>query len=502
MLVDGVDVEQVVLHQPDHRAERRQVGGEHAVAVHASQFVGDALRLTQDLHEQAARTHVGAERVVDQVAVTAHQADGRRAHPLQFRVLLHQQEQLEQRERVALEHVVADRLEKAVAHLETPVQRLWRGVVVGVEDGLLEQLQQHLVEPGEFHHHPVVLLHELLDAEAPGLVVVVVELLGEGALVVEQQAVLASPGEHVQREAYLPQERLTVDQGRVLLLGQEVVVDQVVERGRGEVALRHPADHLDVTQPARALLDVRLEVVAGVVIARVAGLLLGELLLEVAAAGPDAVVTDQAAERGEQVLGLAAQQARLEQVGLDGDVARALFDALGKRAHAVSDLEADVPQEGDERFDALAVALVVVTAQQDHQVDVRAQMQFAAAVTADRDQRDVGIRRVEVAAPGAFEDPVDECRVARHQQARRCAGQERLALGLDRPAERVAEPGDRAGRGLEVAIEGGEVEDGLAGGVDGVHVRSPRRGAGSAPRSRSRSPPWCAPTGRRGCGPW
>ena len=67
MGVDRVGVEQVVLHAPDDAAERGHVAAEHAVEIHAAQFVGDAGRGPQDLQEQPVIARILAELVVDQV---------------------------------------------------------------------------------------------------------------------------------------------------------------------------------------------------------------------------------------------------------------------------------------------------------------------------------------------------------------------------------------------------------------------------------------------------
>ena len=50
------------------------------------------------------------------------------------------------------------------------------------------------------------------------------------------------------------------------------VVDELVEGLGAEMALRHPADRLNVAQSAGARLDVGFEVVGGIVVAAVAGL--------------------------------------------------------------------------------------------------------------------------------------------------------------------------------------------------------------------------------------
>ncbi len=119
----------------------------------------------------------------------------------------------------------------------------------------------------------VIVLHELLDGEVV-IAVAITERLAERALVIEQQPVLAPPGQLVQREADAPQQRLALDQGLILGLGQKTVVHQIVQGFGAEMALGDPADHLDVAQPAGVLLDVGFQVVGGVVVFVPAGALL------------------------------------------------------------------------------------------------------------------------------------------------------------------------------------------------------------------------------------
>jgi len=93
--------------------------------------------------------------------------------------------------------------------------------------------------------------------------------------VIEQQPVLAPPGEHVQREAHLPQEGLRGAELAQFARGEKAVADQLVERLRAEMALGDPADGLYVAQAAGARLDVGFEIVGRVVVAMMAGGLLG-----------------------------------------------------------------------------------------------------------------------------------------------------------------------------------------------------------------------------------
>lgn len=80
--VDGIDVEQVVLHLPHDVAELWQIQAKNAVAVHASQVAVNARFALEQLDEQAGVADIVAEVVVDQVPVLAQQANGVGTYPL------------------------------------------------------------------------------------------------------------------------------------------------------------------------------------------------------------------------------------------------------------------------------------------------------------------------------------------------------------------------------------------------------------------------------------
>ena len=235
---------------------------------------------------------------------------------------------------------------------------------------------------------------------------------------------------HVQREAHLPQERLRGAQLAQLVGREEAVLDQFVERLRAEVALRDPADGLDVAQSAGTGLHVRLEVVRGVVVPVVAGLLLGDLGFEEGLRRPDAVLAERAAHRLEQVVG-PREQPRLDERRGDAHVGGALVLAVVDRAHAVADLEPDVPQEREEVLDALVAVGDVALRQQDHHVDVGAGVQFAAPVAADGDEVDILLARPGVQRPGLAQHDVDHAgAVANQRLDRLVVGESRLQVGI------------------------------------------------------------------------
>lgn len=246
--VHRIDMEQVVLHLPDDMAELRQVATEDAVAVHPPQVAVDTLAALEQLDEQAGVADVVAELVVDQVSAVAQQANGVGAHALDFRVLGHQHEDFQEGERGALEDVRVRHLDVAVAQLEATVQRLDLHRLLAGQDDFLEVLDDQVVQLGDRHHHPVVLLHEAFDRQFD-VVVFVAEQTGDAALVIEQQAILGAPGEHVQGIADPPEELLAGSQHAALAFHQEAFAHQGVQVEAAELAAGHPEDGLMSRRP-------------------------------------------------------------------------------------------------------------------------------------------------------------------------------------------------------------------------------------------------------------
>ncbi len=144
--IHGVGVEQVVLHAPDHAPERGDIAAEHAVEIHAAQLVRDADRCAQDLHEQAMVARVLPEFLVDERDVRADQADRLGAHAAQLRVLLQEHEQLQQRRRIAREHLRVRDFQVIVADLKARIDGHRRPALR--QDRLAKELQQHFVQAG------------------------------------------------------------------------------------------------------------------------------------------------------------------------------------------------------------------------------------------------------------------------------------------------------------------------------------------------------------------
>jgi hypothetical protein len=227
--VDRVDMEQVVLHLPDHLAEFRQIAAEHAIATHARQLRHQRERGLQEVDEQPGVRGIVAEGVVDQVQVFADRANRLGAHARDVAAVGHDHEHLEQCARRLAEHVRRHRLDVAVAQPEAIVDRYDARPFACPQDRFLEMLQEDVVDFGEFDDVPVVMVHEALDAE-PGAGVGEAELLREGALVLELQVVFLASGEQVQSEPHPPQEAPAVLEPGVFL-GREHAEPLPARRG-------------------------------------------------------------------------------------------------------------------------------------------------------------------------------------------------------------------------------------------------------------------------------
>ncbi len=307
-------------------------------------------------------------------------------------------------------------------------------------------MQQHLVEAVELHHRAVVILHELFDRQV-FVLVREAELLGQGALIVEQQSVLAPSGEAMEREADTPQQALAHHQGLVLVLGEEAVGNQVVQVLGVEVAFGDPADHLDVAQSPGIFLDVGLQVVGGAAELAPTRLLLFDLGGKEGLARPDAVAGRGGPHALEQVR-RAGEPARLDEVGHDGRIGAGYLHAVRDGPDAVPRLQPDIEEEGDEP----AQGLFLCVFQEDHDVHVRTRMELPASVASDRHQRRSRPRRY-VALPDLLQQYVHQVAAGKNQIADRCAlviALEQVFRGL---AQGLAKGGDGVVPGIQAVLQ-------------------------------------------------
>jgi hypothetical protein len=419
VLVDRVDVIEVVLHLADDAPELRQVAAQHVVLVHAAELVHDAARLLQDAQEQQLRHRVAPQARVHAPARAPERAQRAGGHAAQVAVLLHEQEALQNRARLPLEQILAARLQQGAARLEAFVQHARRRALRRRE-ARFQVLQQNRIELHDRLGIPVIILHQEF-ARAPRLPGGVAAFGRERVLVVEGDAVLAAAGEVVQADAQVLQHRFVAREAQRLSLLQQVAARQVAPVLADAAGERDPADYLQVAQAARSLFEVGLQRERRVAVLGMALLLLQLLRLQ---EGPG---LDHALDRALKALEqrrAAGDQPRLQQRGLDGDVGPGRLDASLDRAHAVADLQSDVPEHAHQALQALALLGLGVAREQDQHIHVGVGIELAAPVTAGGQQR--GPFRRSVVLPERPQRAIDQARMLAQQPG----GLASLEIGL------------------------------------------------------------------------
>ena len=266
----------------------------------------------------------------------------------------------------------------------------------------------------------VVVLHEALDgARRPA--VAIAQAMRDLGLQVEGQALLGAPGQIVQVTAHRPEKAARPVELAQGVAGQHAVLDQVGGIPDPVEELAEPEQGLQVAQAALAFLDVGLEQIAAVAGALVPGVALGELGLdEHGAHACDHLALEALAQPVEGRL-VAPQEARLEQAGADPDVGAGKAQALVDRAGRLADLEAQVPQLVEQELDHLLAVRRALVGVEEQEVDVGVGRQLAAAVAADRDDR----------------EPLAGGRVGEREDVPHRVVEQRADQGIDQPAALV-----------------------------------------------------------------
>src|SRR5688572_7066784 len=182
----------------------------------------------------------------------------------------------------------------------------------------MQVLQQDRVDLTHESRRAVIALHQLLGrALARG--VLEPELLRERRLQVEHEAVLATAREIVEPDAKSADQLFATRHRARLLERDEAVRSELAPRPAEPGRTRDPDDRLKVAQAAGTFLDVRLEVVRGVVMLDVPLLLLERLAL-VERAHVERV--EEALLEFVEQLAAAGEQAMLEETRSHGHVTR------------------------------------------------------------------------------------------------------------------------------------------------------------------------------------
>ncbi len=182
------------------------------------------------------------------------------------------------------------------------------------------------------------------------------------------------------------------------------------------MATGHPDDGLDVAQGARGALEVGLQVVFRRTVLAVSLLLLlafgGKVIpVRERIAGIDAL------PKGLRSFFISGDQSGFQQVGEDGDVVARGGHTLLDTAHAVPDIQTQVPEQGQESGKCFLVRLGTGLARQDQQVDVRIGMQLPPAVAANRHQRKIVRLAQRGVLPEQPQNDVHDAGAPMHQRA-------------------------------------------------------------------------------------
>ena len=268
----------------------------------------------------------------------------------------------------------------AVANTEAVIDEFDGSATPFAQDHFLEMLEYEFIEFAQLQHVDIVVVHEPLDCQLPAAVFVP-EALRQFALMVEQQAVFAAPRNRVQAPADPRNEALGIVQRDEFTRREEALAQKILELRGAVVALRDPADELQIAQASWTAFHVGLEVVLRVVVATIAASLLLALGSEEVCGRPHLVCCYGFVHGKAKALG-PHDRARLHQIGDNREVGLGFLRALFRRSHGMADFEAEVPQAGDEaRYCELELGFLGDGAVEQHEnVDIGVGLEFAAAV--------------------------------------------------------------------------------------------------------------------------
>jgi hypothetical protein len=461
VFVDGVHVEQVVLHAPGDAAEGRQIATKHTQARHAFER-RHRLRIAQQDHEGGAHAWIGAEYLVDARKRFPERARRRRVQAAQIRMLLPDPEQLQDRQRPAMQQVGVAQRQAVVDSDEIVVDRHH---VLGFAQAFVEPLQQALAETLHQRGAAKKSLHQLLDREIVAVFVVQADACGQRFLVVEQQTLLAPLRHQMQAVTQARQRTAAGVEDVVFVRTQGAERDEFIHARDAEDPLGQPCQRVQVAQAAGAFLEVRFEVVGGVVVAGVARVPLAALGHEELSRRPQ-VRRTHCRQQLRHRAGVPGQRTSLDQRRGDGDILARRDGALRDAAHRVPGCEPDIPQQCEEDFDRTLLRLLHGILGQYEKVDVGTREQLAAPIAAGSDQGQAG-RGVEGLVPRADDDAVHRLGAACEKRidvlvAVECGGEFALVVlqglaGAAQPGRCVARDGGfrrRPGLGRRRRVHG------------------------------------------------
>ena len=193
---------------------------------------------------------------------------------------------------------------------------------------------------------------------------------GELALDVEGQAFLGAPGDVVEVAAHRPQEVFRLDELAQFDRGQQPLADKIGDAVDLIGKLADPEQRVEIAQAALALFQIGLDDIAAVAHPPVARVALAELVGDEGArvAGDDFLAEPHARRVVKRLV--TPYIARLEQRGAGRQVGLRHADHVVQGPRRVADLEAEVPQQMENRLDHLLAPRRLLEGREEQQVDI------------------------------------------------------------------------------------------------------------------------------------
>ena len=210
---------------------------------------------------------------------------------------------------------------------------------------------------------------------------------GDLALRLEAQSLLRAAAEHVEMTAHRPEEAFGAAEAAEFGRGEQPLRDEFGGAPDLECVFANPQQGVEIAQGALAVLDVGFDDVAAVAHANVAGVALGKLCGDEFGSGG---VLDLGAEAGAEIIeehDVAAHRTSLQQRGPDRQVGLGEAEHLVDRCALLAELQAEVPEQIQHRFDALFDPGVAAFRAEEQDVDVRMTRHLRAAIAAQGDNR-------------------------------------------------------------------------------------------------------------------
>ena len=313
--------------------------------------------------------------------------------------------------------------------------------------GIIKMREEHAGQVAHDLRVQEVMLHEAFDRRATGAVIIP-HPRRDLALDVKGQPLLRALGNQMQMAAHRPEKILRLLELAQLARRQQPLVDELRHGGHTVEIFADPEERVQVPQAAFAFLEVRLHDVAAVAHALVALIPLGELFGDEGARGARHDLGGKAG-RGFLIQPLIAPDvAPFQERRADRQILLCHADHLVERPAGMPDLQAEIPQRVEHRFDDLLRPARLLVGRQKRDIDVGLRRHLATAIAPHSEERDTLRRGRVVERIEALEREIID-------QAQHLIGKKGIAGGCFPPlaGPRLQPPRNNVAPGLQRRLE-------------------------------------------------